>query len=196
MRAGAEPHLFEQVLAIHDQLERSGLPHAFGGALALAYYAEPRVTVDIDLNVFVAPTESGTALSALEPLGVTFTEANLRDAESDGQVRVRWNDTPVDLFFSVYETLHGECADRARLVPFGGKAIPILAAENLVVFKALFDRPKDWIDIEQVLLTEEATFEATRVHDWLVDIAGAGDPRAERFDQLSSIVLGSKTTDP
>ena len=29
-------------------------PHAFGGALALAYYAEPAATIDIDLNVFVA----------------------------------------------------------------------------------------------------------------------------------------------
>lgn len=190
MSAGAKPHLFEQVLAIHAQLERRGLAHAFGGALALAYYAEPRVTVDIDLNVFVAPEESGTALSALELLGVTVTAADLSDAARDGQVRVRWNDTPVDLFFSVHADLHRECADKARSVPFAGKAIPILAAEHLVVFKALFDRPKDWLDIEQILLTEEAKFEAKRVRGWLTEIVGAGEPRVGRFESLAETVLG------
>jgi hypothetical protein len=41
----------EKVVAIDRALD--DVPHAFGGALALAYYAEPRATVDIDLNVFV-----------------------------------------------------------------------------------------------------------------------------------------------
>jgi len=44
------PSLPEKVVAIDSAL--TGLPHAFGGALALAYYAEPRATVDIDVNVF------------------------------------------------------------------------------------------------------------------------------------------------
>ncbi len=43
--------LAKRVLAIDHAL--SSIPHAFGGALALAYYAEPRATIDIDLNVFV-----------------------------------------------------------------------------------------------------------------------------------------------
>src|SRR5262249_14713784 len=41
----------ERILAIDRALV--AVPHAFGGALALAYYAEPRATVDIDLNVFL-----------------------------------------------------------------------------------------------------------------------------------------------
>src|SRR5947209_7381077 len=43
--------LAQRVLAIEGALPT--IPHAFGGALALAYYAEPRATIDIDLNVFV-----------------------------------------------------------------------------------------------------------------------------------------------
>jgi hypothetical protein len=30
--------LGEKVVELHEQLEAAGIPHAFGGALALAYY--------------------------------------------------------------------------------------------------------------------------------------------------------------
>jgi hypothetical protein len=50
--------LDEKILAVGDALSRAGIPHAFGGALALAYYATPRATIDIDLNVFLPTTEA------------------------------------------------------------------------------------------------------------------------------------------
>ena len=34
-----------------DTLADEGIPYAVGGALALAYYAAPRATVDVDINV-------------------------------------------------------------------------------------------------------------------------------------------------
>ena len=40
---------------------------------------------------------------------------------------------------------------RARLVGFGPVQIPILSPEHLVVCKAVFDRPKDWLDIEEMI---------------------------------------------
>ena len=40
------PNLPGKILATHDALAE--VDHAFGGAIALAYYAEPRATVDID----------------------------------------------------------------------------------------------------------------------------------------------------
>ena len=45
-------------------------PHAFGGALALAYHAEPRATVDIDLNVFIPVERADEVLAPLGRLGV------------------------------------------------------------------------------------------------------------------------------
>ena len=40
--------------AIADALEERGIGYAIGGAIALGYYAVPRATVDVDVNVFVA----------------------------------------------------------------------------------------------------------------------------------------------
>ena len=43
-----------KIVALHRALERAQLPHAFGGALALAWCTQrARGTIDIDVNVFV-----------------------------------------------------------------------------------------------------------------------------------------------
>lgn len=165
----------EKIMALHRAL--GVLPHAFGGALALAYYAEPRATVDIDLNVFVSPERAAEVLQPLEALGATAPGASAK-ARSDGQVRVLWDQTPVDLFFS-YDRFHEAVARRAVTVPFADEEIPILAPEHLVVCKATFDRPKDWVDIES-MIAAGTHIEAAEVLRWLGRIVGDEDHRYER----------------
>ncbi|MEH3052594.1 MAG: hypothetical protein PGN13_01105 [Patulibacter minatonensis] len=50
---------------------------------------------------------------------------------------------------------------------------------ELVVFKALFNRTKDWADIEAVVAAE--TVDLDEVHDLLVDLVGADDLRITRL---------------
>ena len=52
-----EPGLAAKLVALHDALDEAAIPHAVGGAIALGYYAEPRATIDVDINVFVPVTE-------------------------------------------------------------------------------------------------------------------------------------------
>jgi hypothetical protein len=63
------------------------VPHAFGGALALAYYAEPRATIAIDLNVFVGTDRVQVVAEPLSRLGVSIGSA-LELIDRDGQARV------------------------------------------------------------------------------------------------------------
>ncbi len=173
----SEPSLPDKVIAIHLALSSAKVPHAFGGALALAYYAEPRATIDIDLNVFAAPSEYATVERALSPLGVTPLDSAV--AERDGQCRTWWGRSPIDLFFA-YDELHDAMRRQARLLPFGEDRIPVLSPEHLVVCKSVFDRPKDWLDIEQVLLSTPDL--DTREIDTALDrLLGPEDHRTQRF---------------
>jgi hypothetical protein len=108
----------------------------------------------------------------------------------DGQVRVWWTRTPVDLFFA-YDEFHARAATRVRRVPFGDATITILAPEDLLVCKAVFDRRKDWIDIEQMLVMTVGELDLDGVHDELARIAGNEDERVARFDRAVEEVLGS-----
>lgn len=177
--------LDEKILALHGAFEADGLPHAFGGALALAYWATPRATLDIDVNLFVPSERAEPVLAALARLGAAqpAPEERRRLAES-GQLRVRWEHVPIDLFFA-YDPLHESCRARALRVPFGaGASIPILSAEDLAIFKVLFDRAKDWRDLAELLFALGPDFDAGYALDWLRRILAAKDARLARFEAM------------
>ena len=172
--------LAERILELHKALATAGIPHAFGGAVALAYWTlEPRGTRDIDLNLFVPATEAKPALVAL-PDAVARDEDTAVAIARDGQVRLWWGNTPIDLFFS-YEPLHEEAARNLRMVPFEGEEIPVLGPVELAVFKAMFDRTRDWADIEAMLATGNLDVDAVR--ERLVGLLGADDERLARLEE-------------
>jgi hypothetical protein len=179
----ATPSLPEKVVAIDRTLAE--IPHAFGGALALAYYAEPRATIDIDLNVFVPVADAPGVIERLRGLGVEGDPSEDALAR-DGQVRLWWDRNPVDLFFS-YDPFHDAARDAARRVPFADTEIPVLAADHLAVCKAVFDRPKDWVDID-AMLAAGAPIDAAEVLRWVARITGPDDPR---FARIARVLAGS-----
>lgn len=180
------PPLPDKVIAIHEALAEAKVPHALGGALALAYYATPRATIDIDLNVFVPAEHWREVADALKPLGVSMEDLDANALERDGQCRLWWGDNAVDLFFA-YDPLHDAMRKEARRVPFGGTTVPILAPEHLAICKAMFDRRKDWLDIEQMsIATDELDLD--EVEEWLERMVGLQDPRLERLAELRATV--------
>jgi hypothetical protein len=189
------PALDEKVAAIDAALRAGAVAHAFGGALALAYYAEPRSTVDIDVNVFVPPTGVDRVAGILLELGIVLDDTDRVAARRDGQVRVWWGTTPVDLFFS-HDEFHTRAATRVRTVPFGDTTIVVLAPEDLLVCKAVFDRRKDWIDIEQMLITTAGDLDVAGVRAAVVRVVGPADDRVTRLDRAVEEILGPGPNGP
>jgi hypothetical protein len=174
----SQPTLAGRVLAIDRAL--AAVPHAFGGALALAYYAEPRATIDIDVNVFVPADRFDEVAAPLIELGADADDPAVAElVRRDGQARVMWDATPIDLFFS-YDTFHDAAGAARHDVPFADSSIPILAPEHLVVCKAVFNRPKDWVDID-ALVAADTALDVAEVLRWVGRIAGDEDPRYERI---------------
>jgi hypothetical protein len=172
-----------KILALHAALDAADLPHAFGGALALAWCTErARGTIDIDLNVFVDAHQAPRVLAAL-PGGVTWTEADRDLIERDGQDRLWWDGTPVDVFLNTTE-FHAQTATRARWEEFAGVRVPFLSCVDLAVFKAFFNRTKDWADLEEMCAA--GTLDVDRVVGVLVRYLGADDDRIVRLRSLSA----------
>lgn len=181
-----QPPLPDKVIAIDEALRAAKIPHAIGGALALAYYATPRATIDIDLNVFVPAERWRDVIGSLEPLGVEASGLDPAALERDGQCRLWWGGNAVDLFFA-YDPIHQAMRNEARRVPFGGTTVTILAPEHLAVCKAMFDRRKDWLDIEQMLIAAD-DLDLTEVEAWLKRMVSADDPRLGRLAELRAAV--------
>jgi hypothetical protein len=170
----------DRMLAVHDALRAAGLPHAIGGAIALGYCTlEARGTQDVDINVFVSPSRTREVFAAL-PDGVRVTARDLEVSERDGQVRLLWDATPIDVFFSVLP-FHDEVERNIRHVSFGDRTIPVVDCTALAVFKAMFARPRDWVDIEAMV--EARSLDVDEAMRWVREIAG-DDSRVERLAEL------------
>jgi hypothetical protein len=173
--------LAERLLALHDTLDTGRVPHAFGGAIALAYCTqEPRGTRDLDVNIFVSPSQAKDALAHL-PEGVVVNAVDRVAIERDGQARLWWDDTPVDVFFSVHG-FHDRVAEGVRSVPFEGEYIPVIDCVALAVFKVMFNRTRDWADLEA--MHEAGALDAAEVLGWTVRLVGTDDERVARLAAL------------
>jgi hypothetical protein len=180
--AGGLGGLSSRIVAVHEMLDSMRVPHQFGGAIALAWYRSPRATTDIDLNVTLPPADAEPVLGALSHLGVSVSESDRATIERDGQARLDWTGSYLDLFFATLD-LHREMATRSREVVFGPVRIPILSPEDLIVCKAVFDRPKDWVDIEEIV-GWGTQVEAAIVLRWIDEMLGADSAQHERLAQL------------
>jgi hypothetical protein len=161
----------------------SGIPRAFGGALALAYYAEPRATVDIDLNVFLPVVDYPRVAERLNVLGMEASTPRILElVDRDGQARVFWDDVPIDVFLS-YDAFHDAAAAARRTVPFAGKEIDVLSPEHLMVCKVAFNRGKDWVDLE-AMLASGTVIDAAEVLRWVARMVGDEDSRYSRVVAL------------
>jgi hypothetical protein len=180
--AGSMGGLAGRIVAVHEMLDSMAVPHQFGGAVALAWYRSPRATTDIDLNVTVPPEDADPVLGALTHLGVTVSPSDRAAIKRDGQTRLDWGGSYLDLFFATLG-LHREMAERARQVSFGPVRIPILSPEHLIVCKVVFDRPKDWLDIEEMIAWGTA-IDAPGVLGWIEEILGRACGQHARLTAL------------
>jgi hypothetical protein len=178
--------LSARIVEVHEMLESMHVRHQFGGAIALAWYRNPRATTDIDLNVTLSPEFAAPVLGAFEHLGVSITDADRAVILSDGQARLEWGESLLDVFFATI-ALHEEMADRARIVEFGPAMIPILSPEDLIICKAVFDRPKDWVDI-QAMVEWGTPVDSAVIQRWITEILGS---RSETWARLSLLISGT-----
>jgi hypothetical protein len=175
--------LVEKLLEIHEALKAESLPHAFGGAIALAYCVEePRGTRDLDVNVFCDAAAAPAVLGAL-PDGVRVAAADVAAVERSGQTRLFWDGVPIDVFLNNLP-LHDEVARGVVWVPLEGRQVPVLDCASLVIFKSFFDRTRDWGDIEAVAIATPGDVEtATRA---VADLVGEDDPAYRRLAGIAA----------
>ena len=174
--------LTDKMVQLHRAFQGAKLAHAFGGALALGWCTgNGRGTVDIDINVFVAMDQVEDVLAAL-PSGVTSDDDRFKALARDGQVRLDWQGTPLDIFLSTTE-IHAEAARCIRWESLGGSSLPFLSCFYLALFKAFFNRTKDWADLEA--MRDAGTLDAERLRAALAHYLGEDDERIRSLEALA-----------
>jgi hypothetical protein len=175
---------FDAGLLIAQAFERHAVSYALGGALAYGQYGIPRATNDVDVNVFVGLDSLGPLFSALRCLGIEIDEAGARRrAEDEGLFIVHLADYRIDVFTpSIDFSWEAERTRVRRTVD--GVSVWFLSAEALCIFKLLFFRGKDIVDLERLIAVQGTALDGSYVRERIVDMLGEDDPRVATWDQL------------
>lgn len=169
---------------IADAFEAGRIAYAIGGALALGVWGFPRATVDVDFDVFVPEARWPDVVDILLASGCALERsAALASAAERGDFRALYGTMRVDVFvpsIPFYESV----AERRREAVLEGRSAWFLSAEDLAVFKLLFFRPKDLIDIERMVAAVGAAFDREYVTRWTEELVGSDDARLQRWQEL------------
>lgn len=166
-------------------LQRASVPHAIGGAIAYGFFGAARGTFDVDLNVFLDGNQAQPALDALIAAGLEIDRSlALSTAVERGDARGAFHGMPVDLFFNSIP-VHERAASRTVEVALHGQRVRVLSPEDTAVFKMLFYRAKDLVDIERLVSLMRGKLDVGYVRSALVETVGETDYRVVRWDQLT-----------
>jgi hypothetical protein len=180
---GAPRDAVDAALRIAGALETFAIPYAIGGALAYGFWAVPRATVDVDVNVFVEAGELANVFDALASVGVRLNAESARAAAArDGMFVGRLGGFRIDVFTPSIPFSREAERTRVRL-SLAGQEVWFLSAEAIAVFKLLFFRGKDLVDLERLVATCR-TLDVAGVRAHVVEMMGEDDERVTRWDEL------------
>ena len=156
----------------------------FIGGLALQHWGEPRETVDVDLTLL---TGFGGEQPFIEILLSRF-EARIENAAQFALTRrvlLLRAKSGVGLDIALGGLPFEESAvARASVLAFPGDAlIRTCSAEDLIVMKAFAARPRDWLDVEGVIIRQTGKLDWNYIRRQLAPLAELKDA-PEILDEL------------
>ena len=152
--------------------ESHGWKFCIIGGLAVQRWGEPRETVDVDLTLLTGFDDESTFVTALlaafvprVPEAAAFARVNrvlLLRASSGVGLDIALGGLPFEESVVARSTMFSFPPD---------VSLRTCSAEDLVVFKAFADRPKDWVDVDGVLIRQSTALDWAYIRHHLSQLA-------------------------
>ncbi len=172
---------------IQNFLKARGIPYMIVGGIGNLVWGEPRMTVDIDITVHITDTHER---DFIKEVGSKFKVLVGNPDEFVKKTRV----LPIEITESVkgdiifigleYEKM---AIERAVDVEISKNIkVRVCTAEDLIIYKAISEREKDWQDIEGILLRRGNLLDKKYILSWLSQFSSALDKPGikKRFEGL------------
>jgi hypothetical protein len=168
------------------------LRRSYGGAIAYNYYAPPRLTQDVDVLALVPDTKIPELLDKFSSAGCQHLNPDARPVELQAVLQDIRSKSHLAAFackgvrtelFLPWHPFHYRVLDRSPQRDLEGRKIRIHAPEDLIVFKKVFDRPKDIGDIKAMLMAQKGKLDIERLKEDARQLL-----TAESYEELESLV--------
>jgi predicted nucleotidyltransferase len=160
--------------ALMEWFREAGLRGAVIGGVAASLRGKPRLTDDVDALVLEGDAE--TLLQSGSRFG--FTPRIPDAAEFSRQTRVlllrfRPGDIDIDVSLGALP-FEDEVIERSTWIRAGNVRIRLASAEDLIIMKAVAGRPRDMMDIENVI-TANPDLDVERIRRWVREFSAVLD---------------------
>ena len=180
-----EPQYISPLEKAITALDRSGYRYALIGGFALSQWKVVRLTYDIDFKVLVPNLDYSSTRNFLH---TTFPEpARIGAPVNPFIVSVRIDDVIVDFLLCLpgYEE---QIITRAVQRKFGSLTVWVSTAEDLVIQKAITRRPKDWQDVDELLIVQFGFLDYEYIENWLTQFSDVLE-QPELLTQYRALVV-------
>ncbi len=141
---------FEELL---DEFDSAGVEYLIGGAHALAFYARPRATEDLDVYIATTRRNAQRVVRAIASFfGGTAPSYVSVESLLDPNLFVQLGVAPVrvDLLPKLFTTTFSAAWKRRVTARFGSVKAYYLSRSDLIAEKRHFSRAQDLADLEQL----------------------------------------------
>ncbi len=159
--------------ALHEAiqfLEQQGYRYAVIGSITLSQWGFNRYTHNVDIKVLVPDTNYTAMRNALR---AAFPEpARTHIPQNPLIVAVTIQGVIVDFLLALpgYEE---QIIERAVTRDLGGWSIQVCSAEDLIIQKVVAGLDRDWLDVEELLITQHDRLDQAYIEEWLSQFAEA-----------------------
>jgi hypothetical protein len=150
--------LYEALDAVLEIIDKRSIPYALIGGVAVRAYAIPRNTNDIDITIALNADDLSPFLDDLQGCGFTVPEAYYRGWLDRVQgmpvikARLYLSGRGIDVDIFLVESRLQKCLMARRVkAETEQREVWIATPEDLVLLKLLANRPRDRLDIEDIL---------------------------------------------
>ncbi len=169
--------LEKQLTALTDLFLATKTEYAILGGLAVMLYGEPRLTMDIDVNISIEKDKIDSFLKAARRFGFYSIPSNIKlFIKNTGVIPLKFKKGKAagrcDIIIA-QNPLEFAALKRAKIKKIGSLKARFVSPEDLIIHKITSDRPRDIEDLKGILIRQRGKLDIKYILYWLRKIAEA-----------------------
>ncbi len=154
--------------------QKENIPIMFTGGMAVSLWANPRATYDVDGVIQISQNSLKEFLAEASRRGFTYDRKKpIKIIHGLSFITLSYpikkHKIYVDLFLAQSQYFK-EALSRRKKVVLSGTKIPIISAEDLILYKLLSARGKDLDDILEIFLSQRGKLDLVYLKKWAKEL--------------------------
>jgi hypothetical protein len=169
--------LEKEMAALVQFFNAAKIKYAVLGGIAVLLYGEPRLTMDIDVNISIDKSDIDKFLKVGRKYGFYAIPGNIRSfVKKTGVIPMKFCKGKItgkcDVIIAE-NPIEFSALERAVTKKIGLVKVRVITPEDLIIHKITSSRPRDIEDLEGIIVRQKGMLDIKYIKSWLKKIADA-----------------------